>query len=94
MNELELTQKQQTIVTAIENMMRVACNEGIGFACDEFGHIYAYDATNVLCFDAPRNATYEKRLVVQAEDLRNLRYGRMDFIPSCEDVFVGMTAEP
>lgn len=90
MEELILTEKQLTLVLAFENLLRAACSEGIGFACDEYGKLYAYNSVDVSCFDAPQNAAYDRKLTVRVEDLHSIRYGRVDYAPTNDDVVVGM----
>lgn len=90
MEEFILTQKQLTLVNAIEQLMRAACSEGVGFACDEYGKLYAYNGAEVSCFDAPQNAAYDRKLTVRMEDLHRIQYGRVDYAPTNDDVVVGM----
>lgn len=90
-DELKLTEKQKTIVHAIEQLMKEASYNDIHFVCDQYRHLYAYNGSSVSCFDAPCDAAYERKEAIQIDELDSVRC-RVDYTPVGEDIYVGLYA--
>ena len=88
--ELELNEKQQAIVHAIEDLMQEAFRNNISFVSDQYRNLYAYNNQNVSCFDAPADAAYERKETMQLQELPAMQ-ARVDYVPTNEDIFVGFS---
>lgn len=89
--EIELTERQLTIVSAIEVLMKEASYNDVRFVCDQYRHLYAYNSAEVSCFNAPSDAAYERKETLRVTDLHTLNT-HVDYVPADEDIYVGMEA--
>lgn len=90
-DKLRLTDAQVAIVKELEEVLRKAWWAEIGFVISRSSTIFAYNNTDVSCFDAPMDAAYDEDAEVVLQDLHHLDCSvRGDYMEPGEAVRVGL----